>query len=490
MAKKGNLFLLGVFIGIGILNGVYCSALTVEEGLTHYQVVQANEEDKNYPIHVKGKCNAEGTIEMRVMSHAYELIPWREIGTCQGTTWEGQVSDIPVGGPYRIEFRIRSGSGEIKESLTIYEVLVGDVWILAGQSNMYGVGNMENTEIPNALVHVYSMGYRWQVAKEPLHLLEESPDTVHCKITDEQEKSRKIVEGYTRKKGAGLGLPFAVEMVKRTGRPVGLIASAHGGTSMTQWDPALKEKGGESLYGSMFKQVMSATNGRIKGVLWYQGESDANKDAQPYYKERMRKLVQAFRTDFQQPNFPFYYVQIGRFVVENNDSTYWDLLQHDQVELEPELAPGGMVSSIDLELDDLIHIGTEGLKTLGYRLANLVERDFFGGTCQAGPRISQIERAQGPYGPHIKVKLTGVNGRLRISGRVAGFSISGDPQSPNLAIIYDQTVSTEEPNTIILWLTKMPEQAYLWYGRGFDPYCNVVDESNMALPACGPLPIP
>ena len=51
----------------------------------------------------------------------------------------------------------------------------------------------------------------------------------------------------TRKKGAGLGLPFAVAMVESTGVPIGLVASAHGGTSMEQWNPAKKEQGGAAF---------------------------------------------------------------------------------------------------------------------------------------------------------------------------------------------------------------------------------------------------
>ncbi len=67
------------------------------------------------------------------------------------------------------------------------------------------------------------------------------------------------------------------------------------------------------------------------------------------------------------------------FITEGLDATYWNKIQNDQLELEKELLPGGMVAGIDLALDDLIHIGTEGHKVLGYRLANLVERDMFKG---------------------------------------------------------------------------------------------------------------
>ncbi len=480
-------FLICSFLVLSVSFSV--SGLKVESGLVDYQVVQADEGNSNYPLEVSGSCSGEGSVEFRVMGIAYEIVPWREIGKAEGGKWEGTVEGIPVGGPYRVDFRVKNQSGGEVETVSVFEILVGDLWVLAGQSNMQGVGNLADACDPHPLVHVYSMAYRWRIAKDPLHVLAESPDVVHCGNITEEERVIKVKQAYTGLKGAGLGLPFAIEMVKRTGRPVGLIASAHGGTSMAQWDPDLKDKGGESLYGSMYKQVMSA-GGKVRGVLWYQGESDASKEPQPLYRERMRKLVSAMRKDFGNPSLPFYYVQIGRFVTDNQDATYWNRIQDDQLELEKELAPGGVVASIDLALDDLIHVGVDGLKVLGYRLANLVERDLFGGKCEIGPRPVKVERVQTSYGPQVKVTFSGVNGRLMCAGKPAGFSISTSPDGPSVPVIYNITFSEEERDVVYLWLTKMPEQAFLWYGRGFDPYCNIVDEANMAVPVFGPIQVP
>lgn len=465
-------------------------SLTVDKGLTNYQVLQANPEDKNFPIEVGGTCSGKGTIEMRVMGMVYEIMPWKEVGSADGSQWKATLADIPLGGPYCVELHLKNEAGEFTENTAIYDVLVGDLWILAGQSNMQAVGNIENTAEPSPLVHLYSMGYKWRIAKDPLHLLSESPDPVHSgNISSEEERAKRVKDEFNGRKGAGLGLPFALEIVKRTGRPIGLIASAHGGTSMAQWDPALKDKGGESLYGSMYKQFQAA-GGKVRGILWYQGESDAAKEPEAIYKERMHKLISAFRNDLGNPELPFYYVQIGRFVTEGSDATYWNKIQNDQLELEKELLPGGMVAGIDLALDDLIHVGTEGHKVLGYRLANLVERDMFKGKVLSGPRPEKVERLTSPYGPQVKVTFSNVNGKLKSAGLPSGFTISSTPDSPVLPVIYKITLPENEPNSVILWITKMPEQAFLWYGRGHDPYCNIVDESNMAMPVFGPVPIP
>ena len=73
----------------------------------------------------------------------------------------GENLELPVGGPYQV--------GDAQN------VLVGDLWILAGQSNMEGVGDLVNVEEPHPFVHSFQSREAWAPAEEPLHWLEESP---------------------------------------------------------------------------------------------------------------------------------------------------------------------------------------------------------------------------------------------------------------------------------------------------------------------------
>lgn len=228
--------------------------------------------------------DAEGKeVEARVTRKHSSTIgfEWKFLARVGGGKWSGKLEGLPTGGPYRLEVRI-AGSDAVA---AVNNILIGDLWVPAGQSNMQGVGDLIDVEPPNELVHNFDMADRWMVAEEPLHTLVSAADRVHWPLNDQKqperyegEKLRKYIA--ERKKGAGLGLPFAVEMVRRTGVPVGLLSCAHGGTSMDQWDPALKDKVGDSLYGSMLRRVLAA-GGKVKGVLWYQGESDANPAAAP-----------------------------------------------------------------------------------------------------------------------------------------------------------------------------------------------------------------
>jgi sialate O-acetylesterase len=178
---------------------------------------------------------------------------------------------VPAGGPYRMEVRITGVEGV----RSVEPLLVGDLWMLAGQSNMQGVGDLKDLPLPSALVHSFNMADHWAPAQEPLHRLEDAVDSFHWRRNPGEPKARlsgaelrKAIA--TRTKGAGVGLPFALEMVRRTGVPVGLIPSAHGGTSMDQWSPSLKGEGGASLYGGMLRRF-HAVGGRIAGVLVVSG---------------------------------------------------------------------------------------------------------------------------------------------------------------------------------------------------------------------------
>ena len=71
-------------------------------------------------------------------------------------------------------------------------------------------------------------------------------------------------------------------MHRVTGIPQGIIACADGGTSMQQWDPARKSEGGKSLYGATLRRVQK-NGGKVAGVIWYQGESDADPTNAPLY---------------------------------------------------------------------------------------------------------------------------------------------------------------------------------------------------------------
>ena len=192
-------------------------------------------------------------------------------------------------------------------------------------------------------------------------------------------------------------------MVEPTGVPVGLVACAHGGTSMEQWDPAKKGEGGNSLYGSMLRQVKLA-GGKVKGVLWYQGESDANRRGLRRSIPRVfADFIAAVRSDFDQPELPFYFVQIGRFV-RGGDPEGLERRAGRPARGSPSGCRTRPSSrSIDLELDDVIHVGTQGLKRAGQRLARIAQRELFGQVGATTPTLDRVDtRAEQHAGRQVQ----------------------------------------------------------------------------------------
>lgn len=384
-------------------------------------------------------------------------------GTARVTLDSGETLALPAGGPHE--------AGGAKN------ILAGDLWVLAGQSNMEGVGDLDDVEPPHPLVHSFQSRESWALAEEPLHWLGESPRPVHHIISGQPVPAAIPPRDPARAKGAGLGLTFAKAMVDRTGVPVGLIPAAHGGTSMQQWDPARKGQGGHSLYGATLERV-KAIGGRVAGILWYQGESDANPADAALYQARMTALVQSFRADLNSPDLPFLFVQLGPFITDPDPGLVagWNQVREFQRLLLGTLPNVGMVSAIDCGLDDGIHIDTAGLKTLGRRLAAVAS-----GRPTPALRSAAFEPEHG----RLRVSFDHVQGALQSEGRPNGFTLR-DSSGTELPLIYKTALDGPDALLKITDPALLPG-ASLWYGYGLAPYCNLTDAAGAAVPAFGPV---
>jgi len=251
----------------------------------------------------------------------------------------------------------------------------------------------------------------------------------------------------------------------------------------------LKDKQGDSLYGATLRRFI-AVGGQVKGILWYQGEADANPKAMPEYQAKMEKLIAAFRQDFSQPELPFYYVQIGRHVNDTNQKE-WNAVQEIERKLETKVPRVGMVPAADLSLDDGIHVSTPDLKRLGRRVADMVSHDLYPDVkkyqpYKRGPRPVSAKRD----GSVVRVLFAEVNGKLVTSGRLNGFAICGADGTP-LPLVFKQQIDPADGNSVVLHIgaAKLPEGATLRYGVGRDPYVNLNDELDMGTPVFGPMVI-
>ncbi len=463
--------------------------LQITSGAVDYQLIQRNRKGQG-SLKLRGVCSPEtsGVIEAQVrLSRGVVLSP-HAVGEAAHGEWTAELRGIPTGGPYDITLRIAG----TRDLVRLRHILVGDIWVLAGQSNMEGCGRLRDVEPPHPQVVSYSLAERWEQAADPLHWLLESPDSCHWNgLSDAERQAAAEEQRHTRQVGAGLGLTFAKELVKRTGVPVALLPCAHGGTTMNQWSPGSPEPLGASLYGSMLRRI-TAVGGTVRGILWYQGESDAMISGnERLFADRFRHLVQSIRDDVGDPMLPFLYVQLGRFAAtlpsEIHDA--WNMIQDIQRRSEAEIPGVRFAVAIDLSLDDQIHVGTQSLKRLGKRLSRLALKDVFHDeTLQAGPRPAWA-RWENPERTVIRVHYTGVNGRLTAPGRLVGFVLRRADNS-RVDSLFDQQVDLKTGCDVLLQIGEpQAEGCNLWYGQGCDPIVNLTDEKDMAAPVFGPMPV-
>ena len=374
-----------------------------------------------------------------------------------------------LGAPYT--FQQRTGG----ESTT-GSALLGDVWVLAGQSNMEGVGLLQDTEPPHPDVHSFGSREIWGQAQEPLHDLAASPRPVHARLMAEAGWKGPVPK--ERMQGAGLGLSFARLLTGNTDVPIGLIPCAHGGTSMQQWTPQNSDPQ-HSLYGAMLDRIRLC-GGKVAGVVWYQGESDTGSDDWPLYEQRMTGLLSALRRDLAQPELPFLMVQLGRFVASPlpDVTRGWDEIRQRQRRWASQQAQVEIVAALDLGLDDAVHIDTAGLRRLGRRLARAAAG-------RAGLQPAALHHALNPVGgPSLHLKVSGVTGELRSEGRPLGFELRSE-DGQTLPIIFKVELHGDE---VRLYLSEaLPEGTVLGYGLGLDPAVNIVDHADNALLAFGGL---
>ena len=454
--------------------------MRITEGLFDKSVLQRNKRNVSEAA-FSGLCKSSGVITTSVQRGGRLLRGFAsvKVGMAARGKMKGCLKGLPVGGPYDLTFHVGD------ETLVVRDVLVGDVWLLGGQSNMQGCGLFPRVRLKtDPLVRAFYMDDRWALAKDPVHNMWECVDPVHVDLCGGKHPPTPDKDW-----GVCPGPAFGNEMRRLTGVPQGLIACAHGGTSMTQWDPKRKNEGGKSLYGAMIRRLRK-NGGRVAGVVWYQGCSDAtNADNAKRYTARMKEWVQYSRRDGHDKAMPVAMVQIARVVGWGADlAVNWNSIQEQQRLLPRSIRKLATVPSVDLALDDVIHVGGAGHYVLGVRLAKAMHVLREGRKAGMPPiEVKQVTCERGRVGGVVVVEFSNVEGRLRAGDRPCGFSIVTPSGS---SVHFD--IQLDGPRARIrtmLSVDVLSREAGVHYGYGLDPYCNITDEGGRSLPVFGPLPI-
>jgi sialate O-acetylesterase len=453
-------------------------SLTIVSGLFDHMVLQRNRADRSEAA-IAGRTSAQGTVLATVRAKGRKLKGFdrRRIGSAARGRFSAVLKGLPVGGPYDIE--LAAGG----ENLQVSDVLVGDVWLLGGQSNMQGCGFLTRPRLPvDEAVRAFYMDDRWAPAADPIHNMWACVDPVHITLCGGIRPAKPSPDW-----GACPGPAFGLEMHRQTGVPQGLVACAHGGTSMTQWDPVKRKLGGDSLYGALVRRLVK-NGGRVAGVLWYQGCSDANPANAPLYTRRMQRLCAALRRDCRDPRLPIAIVQIGRVIGWGAGSAaHWNSIQEQQRRLPGVVRDLLTVPVIDLPLDDSIHISGESQTVLGRRLAEAIQ------TLRKAPKARPAPISLGKIAVEhergrtvIVAAFDNVVGRLRAGSRPHGFALTTPGSADNH---YDIRLDGRKARIYTTQTEEALSGAELHFGHGTNPYCNITDEAGRSLPVFGPVTI-
>ncbi|HJT78947.1 MAG TPA: sialate O-acetylesterase [Gemmataceae bacterium] len=383
-----------------------------------------------------------------------------------------------------------------------------DIWVLAGQSNMGGWGLLKAPVESDPRILEFR-NPQWILAEDPSHQNFVSPgwdpkgkDSVRENILRQRDHIRmpagltpeawiRQVEGRGRKLGGvGPGLFFAKHLLRAINRPIGLVSWSYGGGAIKRW--ASPDPG--KTTDTNIRQILDLV-GPIKGVLWYQGETDAMlPETAEAYGDALVGLIDSLRRDTGDPALPFVCVQIGRYALRADDKTNraWEKVREAQRLATHRRKGVYLVSAIDLLTDDPIHLSYEGQARLGKRIAEVVCSTVYKLPGHGKPidlLSAEVLQPQNER-PMIRLRFGGVTGRLRAAGRASGFELrQTTPGSDVMRMVYRVDFDPTDPAALLVgvWRPFKQEKDRLIYGAGTNPYVNIVDEKDIPIPAFGPL---
>ena len=409
----------------------------------------------------------------------------------EANRWE--LSGIYIGGPYTLV--IEDGSA----SVTFTDLYVGDLWLLAGQSNMEGAGKMtaeDEYEAHNSspFIRAFYMDERWDNAKPILHELNLSNDPSHKKVWENSLKSledRGIsafdYPPYSFKRKVGPGYYFAKEMFALTdGVPQGVIPAAVGGAPIESWLPSEED----NHFSAAIRRI-EETGSNIKGVFWAQGEGNPKAEVYPSQIEKIRK---ALCEKTGKSVMPFVQMQSFKCTLGIGDPSsdlVWSRFREMQRKMPEGLSLLSTIATNDLSLEDCIHLSSDSQKVSGRRGARAMHY-LISGCGFAEPAIDKIYLSKTRYLPNfstdIHLRYKNIAGALRSNGVPSGFAIKqkGDP-CPSEKMFRSVTLKQNEVVISVEIPMEKLADCELWYGFGNAFYCNITDGENRALPSFGPI---
>lgn len=393
--------------------------------------------------------------------------------------WRADLRPIPAGGPY-----LMTVSGKSKK-LVFSDVLVGDVWICSGQSNMaFVLKDVQNAKTELA------------VSKHSnIRLLRVSPLSAADPV--ETVKTRGWMECVPASSTlfSAVAYYFGAALDSRLNPggarnvPIGLIDNSWGGATCEAYIEAglLKkndrliylfdskriaglppQKRPSVLYNGMLRPL--APSG-IKGVVWYQGEANAPQNRAPEYADLFPLLIKNWRKLWGQGDFPFYFVQLPNFRQPQkapNEPSEWALLRRSQAAA---LSLTHTEQAVTIDLGDPNDIHPKNKKEVGKRLAAIALALDYGVSGEyTGPRplLMSIDGKQAVL--HFEHCGSGLVSK---GEKLTGFAMAGSD-----GIFHWADAVIQNKNCIILSSAKVDRPVVIRYAWADNPIGNLCNREG------------
>ena len=235
-----------------------------------YHLVHLSQE---LPLQFSAVPHAKTTVKARVAleSTGESVVPWTECTVLDSENWTITFPRVPAGGLYRIEtymdYEGWDGLSCTRGDM-VHNVGVGDVFVIAGQSNAAGRAKNPVADDPELGVHVLRTSARWELATHPLG---ETTNALH------------VGHYENHNPGHSPWLHFAKRLKRELGYPIGLVPCAYGGAPLRWWNP--EENG--ALFTNML-EMLADYDIHPRAVLWYQGEAEATRTARRHIWSGLR----------------------------------------------------------------------------------------------------------------------------------------------------------------------------------------------------------
>ena len=406
-----------------------------------------------------------------------------------------------AGGPF--ELTIKGSSNTV----TLEDVLVGDIWIASGQSNMEFELRKASTAAAD-LPKADNSRIRLMVVKQT------SSDFPR---TDVEGTGWQLSTPDSACTFSAVGWYFAREIEEREHVPVGVIDASWGGTvaeawtsltalgedpglapvlvsrgHMTElearallqqearvrlteqakmqgkpephypWHPVLNSWAPAGLFNGM---IAPLTPLPIRGVIWYQGESNSKLDRAPTYERLFQTMIKDWRRQWGVGDFPFLYVQISNFTSTPEED--WATVREAQRRALA-LRNTAMAVTIDAGNPNDVH-PTDKL-TVGRRLALAARAVSYGEQVEySGPMFRQVT----PEGDLLRVWFDSAHGLQTKGGELTGFEIAGDDGK------FVPAVAKIDGETVVLSSSLVPLPTAARYGWANSPECHLFNGAGL-----------